>query len=876
MAIPPPPLDGRDYGQLLAGARALARERAPQWTDMSAGDPGEVLLELFAYLTEALVYRVDRLPERMYAAFLDLIGASLEPPSAADAVLRFTRTGSGAGAGGPVPIPRGTRVGAAGGGASSGGASRGGSGQAGTGAGGAADVFATVEDALLPAGADHVDVRALACEQIEGELLGASSGMAGQVLRLARPPVVARANRRDQPVDPRDLSIGVEAGPGEPADLRHAGVAYRLWQEAPTFAGAGPDDRVYLVDRASGTIAFGPGIGDAAGGARRSMGAVPAAGRAIRAWYRRGGGAAGNVAAGTLTRLLDPVAGVSVVNPAPATGGRDVESVAAALIRGPAQLFSLQRAVTARDFELAARSATGAVTRARALTQTDIWAHGTPGAVEVLLVPAPPNPGAASAATLVSLQTDQALERVAVDLDGRRALGTQVAVSWARYKTVSVRAAVTVHPAADPAEVHGRLVQRLQRVISPVATDVDSPGWPFGQALRASDVFATLLAEPSVRYVEDVELSVDAVPDARVRALAADLHQPRTWFCASGPTVFRSMDDGDGWEASGSFDGETVECLVCSEGRPGLVAASSVVDGSERSRLRVSSDCGETWSVVAETEFHVEDMTVLPRSDRAVLMLATDRGLFELVLGAGGAPTQVLVDPADQTQGYYAVAHAVTEQGDVSLAVAAQGGRGVLLSTQGGRAGTFAPIGLQGRDVRVLAVRRQGPRRLLLAGVTVESGDDAGEGAHMIELRGAELPPGGWAPLTDGWTGGSCRALAVAGDTLVAASHRLGALRWDLRSASPSWRVPSVDSGLPLRDLPSGETGRFEPVRDVAAAASGDVLLAGGPRGVYRSTDAGATFANASQRVFRERVTLPPTWLFCSGSHELQVRDAPV
>jgi hypothetical protein len=851
MPIPPPPLDGRDYAQLLAQARSIARERAPQWTDMTAGDPGEVLLELFAFMTDSLIYRVNRLPERMYVAFLNLIGVSLEAPSAADVVLRFSLAREGATA---TPIPRGTRVGP----------SAGGSG---------AEVFATVEDAEIPAGALSVEVRALACEQIEGELVGTSSGQAGQVMSLARPPVIARANRRDQPIDPRDLAIGVRAGDGEPADLSFQGAGYQLWREVGSFADVGSSDLVYLVDRASGTVTFGPSTGDASGGPRRTLGAVPFAGREVRAWYRRGGGAAANVAPESLTRLLVPLSGVSVSNPAPATGGRDLETVEAALVRGPAQLFGLQRAITARDFELAARSATGAVTRAKALTQTDVWAHGTPGTVEVLLVPAPPNPTSVSSATLISLQTPQALERVAVDLDGRRALGTHAVVSWARYKTVGVRATVVIHPAANPGEIRSRLMDRLQRSISPVASAADSPGWPFGQALRASDVYATLLSEPSVRFVEDVALTVDDVPDADVAALVADPTQPSTWYCAAGPTVFRSMDDGDGWEASGQFEGETVECIVGSRQRPGLVAVATVLDGTDRSKIRVSADCGETWVVTAETEFHVEDMTVMPRGSQLVLMMATDRGLFELALADGAAPTQVLVDPANQTQGFYAVEHTVSEQGIVSVIVAAQSQRGVMFSGQGGRAGTFQQIGLQGKDIRVLSVRTKGPRRLLLAGVTVASGEDAGEGAQMIEIQGAELSPGGWTALAQGWTGGSCRGLVIVGDTLIAASHRLGALRWDLRAASPSWRVPSVDSGLPLRDLPSGQTGRFEPV--MAIASAGDALvLVGGPRGVHRSTDGGGAYASISQREFRERVTLPPTWLFCSGTHELEVRSA--
>jgi len=66
----------------------------------------------------------------------------------------------------------------------------------------------------------------------------------------------------------------------------------------------------------------------------------------IRLWYFHGGGAGGNVAANTLTTLKDQIPGVSVTNPLPATGGRDEESLQNALIRGPHELHSLQRAVT--------------------------------------------------------------------------------------------------------------------------------------------------------------------------------------------------------------------------------------------------------------------------------------------------------------------------------------------------------------------------------------------------------------------------------------------------------------------------------------------------------------------------------------------------
>lgn len=53
-----------------------------EWTDLSPGDPGMVILELFAHLTEIMIYRLNRLPEKAYIEFLRLLGVRLQPPRA--------------------------------------------------------------------------------------------------------------------------------------------------------------------------------------------------------------------------------------------------------------------------------------------------------------------------------------------------------------------------------------------------------------------------------------------------------------------------------------------------------------------------------------------------------------------------------------------------------------------------------------------------------------------------------------------------------------------------------------------------------------------------------------------------------------------------
>jgi hypothetical protein len=73
MSIPLPTLDDRSYADLLEEARTLIPSLAPGWTNHNPSDPGITLVELFAWLTEMMIYRVNRLPEENTVAFLRLL-----------------------------------------------------------------------------------------------------------------------------------------------------------------------------------------------------------------------------------------------------------------------------------------------------------------------------------------------------------------------------------------------------------------------------------------------------------------------------------------------------------------------------------------------------------------------------------------------------------------------------------------------------------------------------------------------------------------------------------------------------------------------------------------------------------------------------------
>jgi Baseplate J-like protein len=852
MRLQAPNLDDRNFDQLLQEAIERIKRSCPGWTDLTPSDPGMALLDAFAFLTDTMIYRLNRLPEKAYIEFLRLIGVKLQPPGAASVNLVFSLSRP---AERPVEIPRGTRV------TTSRSAS-----------GAEPPIFVTARAGAIEVGKTEAEILAHHCELVEAELAGNGTGLPGFSVTARRPPIVAPTG------EDLDLVVGIEAAPGEldqrARALEYQGKAYRVWREVDNFTNLGTDSFVYIADRMTGTITFAPearmlGADGHLEENSRPLAAVPGAGREIRLWYRRGGGPC-KADSNTLTMLKDPIAGAQVTNPKPATGGRAAETLENALVRGPQDLHALQRAVTARDFELVALRSSGAVIRARALSKAALWKHAQAGTVEMLIVPHLPEDergiGQVTAERLHDHETEVARQQVQSALDERRPLGATCEVSWARYKTVKVQAGFVAHPEEDPVALQKRIVGRLHQTVNPLPAN-SHPGWRFGQALRVSHVYDIALSEPGVSYVQNVQFVVDEVPEKSVHRLAMDAFQPHTWYASSGAVLFRSVDDGDGWEPVGRFPDQEVKIVVPHPERPGLLAACTWLSGEKGgSRIHISRDCGETWDETRqETAFKIEDAAWILRDGIPVLFLATDVGLYELTIRPEASPVQVFVHAKD-SRGFYAVAASRNQAGGISVAVAAQGTAGVLLSNGGGKANTFRNIGLAGEDVRVLTVQQDGPVYFLWAGA-MTIGEDLGKGCFSWNLLGDADPPEGWVAFGRNWTGGSCQDIAFQGTKIVTASHHAGVLRLAARRDDAVWEAPSLGCGLPLREAEH----LFYPIDTVAADPEGSLILAGGPQGIYRSSDGGVTYRTCSSHVFTDRVTLPPTWLFCSGEHEIEV-----
>ena len=60
MPLPVPNLDDRRFQDIVDEAKRLIPTYCPEWTNHNLSDPGVALIELFAWMTELLIFRLGR------------------------------------------------------------------------------------------------------------------------------------------------------------------------------------------------------------------------------------------------------------------------------------------------------------------------------------------------------------------------------------------------------------------------------------------------------------------------------------------------------------------------------------------------------------------------------------------------------------------------------------------------------------------------------------------------------------------------------------------------------------------------------------------------------------------------------------------------
>jgi hypothetical protein len=73
MVLPIPNLDDRRFDDLVKEGRERVSRHLPELTQIAPGDPVHAMVDLFAYLTETMLYRMNLIPERQRRAVMNLL-----------------------------------------------------------------------------------------------------------------------------------------------------------------------------------------------------------------------------------------------------------------------------------------------------------------------------------------------------------------------------------------------------------------------------------------------------------------------------------------------------------------------------------------------------------------------------------------------------------------------------------------------------------------------------------------------------------------------------------------------------------------------------------------------------------------------------------
>ncbi len=105
MPLPMPNLDDRRFDDLVAEARSRLARHLPELTLTSPGDPVHAVVDLFAWLTETILYRANQIPERQRRAFLNLLQLPLRPARPARGLVCIDAEARTGAAGQPPRLP---------------------------------------------------------------------------------------------------------------------------------------------------------------------------------------------------------------------------------------------------------------------------------------------------------------------------------------------------------------------------------------------------------------------------------------------------------------------------------------------------------------------------------------------------------------------------------------------------------------------------------------------------------------------------------------------------------------------------------------------------------------------------------------------------
>lgn len=319
-----------------------------------------------------------------------------------------------------------------------------------------------------PAAGDMVLVTALSPQAAEMAYLGCTDGCAGQ-----------RMDIDAENISSLTLAL-LRPGPdGRPV--------CRLWQRCDDLMEAGWDDCVFSLDERERQVVFGDSL----------RGRQPEAGWDVMAVeIRTSRFEGGNVVAGSVTALQEPIPGVArVYNPAPAQGGCRRKTAAQLQTELDEEMMTPARAVTQEDYRAIAMATPGLMLDSVAVIPMKEYCrtYPQPAALNTVVVAVKPR-----SRQRLPVLSEVYRRAVAAHLEHSRILTTDIRVVPARYIGVSVYGRLWLRPG----ETGGRA--RVEAVIRSAVETLHTG--EYGRGVDCGRLFSALELESCVQRVERLSL----------------------------------------------------------------------------------------------------------------------------------------------------------------------------------------------------------------------------------------------------------------------------------------------------------------------------------------------------------------------------------
>ena len=281
------------------------------------------------------------------------------------------------------------------------------------------------------------------------------------------------------------------------------------WTRVEDLALAGPGERVFALEPFQGVVTFGDG----------NQGKVPPSGdHNIRVEYSSGGGARGNVPAGTIRSLLTALPEVGDVrNLTAMSGGTGRLTLEEIKDRGSRFLHNRGRASGRRDYEELVREKFPQVNHVRCFSGRDERGRQAPGHVTVVIA------GFGHGGEGTEDLCNQVYRYLAENSSCCLVAEDRLHVCPATVLTVNTAVTVKIERPELAAETQQAIARRLETLIQET--------WkkrPIGEQLRLGEVWSAVRDTPNVRLIERVlvEASYDEDGRQKLAALEAESDFP--------------------------------------------------------------------------------------------------------------------------------------------------------------------------------------------------------------------------------------------------------------------------------------------------------------------------------------------------------------